>query len=197
MIHQRVAVDERPLHLNQLDVVVAQGQSVVENVAVRLLASLTVAVLADHILNSVDLVTTMVGINDNVSASAVRRLHHRHHLGCSLRISSLPVYFRFFFFNLLLLLLILRRLAVARLLWRDHGRDNVTNAPIFEVFSVLILAVARASHGVGARASSGALEDTHFPIGVLPERGCGLHRLSILGRGQLIAQFTHRFSHMS
>ena len=120
---------------------VAQGESVVENITVRLIARLSVAILADHVLDGVDLVAAVVRVHDDVAPASIGRLDHAHHLGgalgrsgllATILISTGAVIFLLGLGNLAVILVIIELLLlpllllIASLLLRsDHGRDYV------------------------------------------------------------------------
>ena len=84
VVHERVAIDQGSFHLDKFDVVVAQGQPVVEDVAFCLVSRFSVAVLTNDVLDGVDLVSTVVGVDNDVFAAAVGRLDHAHYLSGAL-----------------------------------------------------------------------------------------------------------------
>ena len=69
-VHERIAVDHCLPHLNDVDVVVAQRQSVPNHVALLCGARLAVAVLVHYILNGVHFCPAVIGIHYDVSALA-------------------------------------------------------------------------------------------------------------------------------
>ena len=84
-IHQRVPIYQSFLHFYQFNVVVTQSKPVPKYIAISCLSSLSVAILADHILHRVHLVPAVGRIDYDVFATPVRRFNHAHHLGsCAL-----------------------------------------------------------------------------------------------------------------
>ena len=150
VIHQRVAVDERTLHFDQLDIAVSEGNSVVQNVSIRLVARLSVAILANDILHSVDFAPAVVRVHNDVASAAVRRLHDAHDLrralcGHGMRGPVLLFAFLVITVGPLAILMVMCLLALAALLlWSDHGRDDVV---VRASVSIALFAV-----GLGVRA---------------------------------------------
>ena len=137
MIHQWVPIDQSSLHLDQLDITIAQGEPIVEYITVCLITSLSVAILANHILNCVDFVPAVIGVHYNVTPTPVRRLDHTHDLsrtlgGCSLLSTILfsDVILLFIFYltttHIIELLLALLLLIASLFLRRDHCCDYVS-----------------------------------------------------------------------
>jgi len=65
-IHERVPVNEVLLLFNEVDVVVPEGDSVPEEMALGVGSALTIAVLVDHVLHSVYFGPTIESVNKNV-----------------------------------------------------------------------------------------------------------------------------------
>lgn len=135
MIHERISIDQRPLHLNQLNIAVPKCESIVKYISISLVASLSIAILANDILHGVYFIPAVVCVNYDVPSSAVRWFHHTHHLCSALCCRGLltPVMLRGILIIILhplvavLEIILLVVLALPSLLLRgDHRGDNVT-----------------------------------------------------------------------
>ena len=137
VIHQWVSIDQSSLHLDQLNITVAQGEPIVENIAVCLISRLSVAILANDVLYCVDFVPAVIRIHYNVAPAPIRGLHYTHDLSRSLSgrglLSTLLFGDSIIFFIFCListciidLLLSLLLLIASLLLRSDHSRDYVS-----------------------------------------------------------------------
>ena len=84
MIHQWVTIDKGSLHLDQFNVTVTQGESIVENITVCLVSRLSIAILANDVLYRIDLVPAVISIHYDVAPAPIRGLHYTHNLSRSL-----------------------------------------------------------------------------------------------------------------
>ena len=129
MIHQRIAINQSSFHLYKFDVTISQGQAIVKDVSISLVTSLPIAILANHILDCVDLVAAVMRVDHDISPTPIRRLNHTHYLCSSLRRNSSTCLGSQLKFGLLLgccSLCLLLLLAFCLLFRRDHRRNNVT-----------------------------------------------------------------------
>ena len=85
VVHQWIPIDQCAFHFNQLYVAISQCESVIENVTIRLIARLSIAILANHVLDCVHLVPAVVSVHNDVAPASVRRLDNAHDLGRTLR----------------------------------------------------------------------------------------------------------------
>jgi hypothetical protein len=65
-VHQGISVDHCLPHFDYVDVVVAQGESIPHKVAILRAIRLSVTVLVHHVLNRIDLLTTVTCIYNNI-----------------------------------------------------------------------------------------------------------------------------------
>ena len=90
MIHQWVPIDQCSLHLYQLDITVPKSKSVVKYVAISLVSRLTIAILANDVLDCVNFLSTMIGVYNDVASATVGRLNNAHDLSGTLGGYLLP-----------------------------------------------------------------------------------------------------------
>ena len=81
-IHEGVSVYQGFLHLYQLDIIVSKRKAIPKDVAFSSLPGLTIAKLANDILYSVHLISTVGGVDHDVLSPAVGRLHHTGDVRC-------------------------------------------------------------------------------------------------------------------
>ena len=112
-IHQRIPIDQSFLHFNQLNIIISQCKAVPKDVPISCLPSLSVAKLANHVLDCVNFMPAVCRINNYVFASSVWWLDYTHHL-CS--VSLLHLLRLAFIINCLGLLNISRYLILSLLL---------------------------------------------------------------------------------
>ena len=150
MIHERVSIDQRPLHLNQFNIAVPQCEPVVQYIPISLVASLSIAILANDILDGVYFISAVACVHDDVSSSTVRWLHHTHHLCGALSRRGLltPVLLRGILIVSILrptlavvLVIMLLVLALGLLLRGDHRGDNITVRTATAILAIRLLSV--------------------------------------------------------
>lgn len=158
-IHEWVSINQRFLHFNQFNIIVSQCESVPEDVAVGGLSRLSVAKLADDILNSVDFMPAMCRVDDNVLATSIRWFHHTHDL--STRALLLFPFFDRLGFLIVSIILILLLLLVLLLLISHLARilGKCRRSVILTILPFLVGSYHGGGHVIGVRlvASRGLL----------------------------------------
>ena len=138
MIHQGVSIYQCSFHLNQLNIAVSKSESIVKNVAISLVSCLSIAILANDVLDCVNFISTVVGIYNNVASASVGRLNNTHDLSgtlsgclCStfLLCSGLSFIFSLGVALIIQMLLALLQRVASLLFGRDHGCYYVTVLP--------------------------------------------------------------------
>ena len=79
-VHERVPIDQSFLHFNQLNIVVAKCKPVVKDITIRGLPRLSVAKLADNILDRVNFMPAVSSIDYDVLSTSVGRLYNTYDL---------------------------------------------------------------------------------------------------------------------
>lgn len=77
VVHQRISVYESFSDLDNIDVVVSQGETVPEDVALGVIPGLSVPELVDDVLNGINFVSAVRGVDHDVSTPSVLGAH-RH-----------------------------------------------------------------------------------------------------------------------
>ena len=80
MVHQGVSIENALPHLDDVEIMVSQGHTVPQDGPVTWLSGLTVAILSNNILYSVDLRATVVCVYNNHCPSDLVLLFSVHHV---------------------------------------------------------------------------------------------------------------------
>lgn len=85
MVHKRIPVNHGLSDLDNIDVMVPEREPIPNEIAFRTIISLTIAVLVDHVLDSVNFLPAMIGAHNYVfTFVALGRSHNRDLRNCSL-----------------------------------------------------------------------------------------------------------------
>ena len=78
VVHQRVAVKNAFAHLDNIQVVVSQSHSVPEDAPITWLGGFPISILADDVLNRIQLAPAVIGVNNNLGSPEFRLLFPVH-----------------------------------------------------------------------------------------------------------------------
>lgn len=106
-VHEWVTINQSFLHFNQLNIIVTKSKSIPKDVSVSCLSRLSVAILADDVLNCVNLVSTMCCVYHYVFPASIRRFYYTHDLSSSTLLLIRVEPFSFLISSQLILLLLL------------------------------------------------------------------------------------------
>lgn len=152
-IHQRIPIDQCFLHFNQFNIVISQCKAVPKDISICSLPSLSVAKLANHVLDSVNFMPTVCRIYNDIFASPIWWLDNTHHL-CTVSLLSLLgfafIIYGLWFLNIsryliLLLLFIILLLQLPDILGERGWIFNLS----FVSFALLVGSYRGGSHVIG------------------------------------------------